>query len=120
LVRLVPAGRITATELADAMTLLAGHCVATRWAATLRDAARTGPNPAAAVVEVMDHLLPQLAADHPGLHALLETRYELAVQLGSIALRPPLQAWLRELRGGSKSARTARLILAEASPGGTR
>jgi Family of unknown function (DUF6493) len=118
--RLVPAARIKAAELANAMALLAGHCTATRWSATLRDAARTSPDAASAVVEVLDHLLPQLGADHPGLHALLETRYEEAVRRGHRAASEPLRTWLQRLQGGSKAARTARLILAEATDCGDR
>ncbi|GAA1852699.1 DUF6493 family protein [Asanoa iriomotensis] len=115
--RLVPAGRITAEDLAGAMAHLAGHCTATRWAATLRDAARTGPAASAAVVEVLDHLLPRLAANHPGLHALLETRHEEAVRLGRGAVGDPMLTWLRTVTGGSKAARLARLVLAEAAHG---
>jgi len=118
--RLVPAGRIAASELASAMANLAGHCTATRWAATLRDSARSGQAAAAAVVEVLDHLLPQLGSNHPGLGAILETRYEEAVRLGLRAVREPARAWLESLRGGSKAARTARLILAEATGGDDR
>ena len=36
---LVPAGRMSAEAVAAGMTTVAGHCTATRWAATLRDAA---------------------------------------------------------------------------------
>lgn len=116
--RVLPATRITALELAAAMVHLAGHCTATRWAATLRDAAQTGPDAARAVVGVLDHLLPQLGAGHRGLHALLETRYEEAVRLGHRAVGEPQRAWLQRFQGGSKAARTARLILAEAADGG--
>ena len=116
--RVLPATRITAPELAAAMAHLAGHCTAARWAATLRDAAQTGPDAARAVVGVLDHLLPQLGAGHRGLHALLETRYEEAVRLGHRALGESQRAWLQRFQGGSKTARTARLILAEAAGGG--
>jgi Family of unknown function (DUF6493) len=113
--RLVPAARVTAAELASAMAHVAGHCTATRWAATLRDAARTSPGAASAVVETLDHLVPQLGADHPGLHALLETRYEEAVRLGLRAVGESTRTWLQSFQGGAKAARTARLILAEAT-----
>ena len=116
--QLVPAARITAAELASAMAHLAGHCTASRWAVTLRDAARTSPDAASAVVKVLDHLLPQLAADHPGLHALLETRYEEAVRLGYRGVGEPIRTWLQSFQRGSKAARTARLILAQATESG--
>jgi hypothetical protein len=117
---LVPVARITAAELATAMAHLAGHCTATRWAATLRDAAQTGPDAGTAVIEVLDHLLPRLGADHPGLHALLEVRYEEALRLGRHRVEENLRAWLCGLQGGSKATRMARLILAETADGGGR
>ncbi|WP_116074286.1 DUF6493 family protein [Asanoa ferruginea] len=113
--RLVPAARITAAELATAMAGLARHCTATRWATTLRDAARIGPDAGSAVIDVLDDLLPRLGADQPGLHALLETRYEEAVRLGRRTVSGPATTWLQALAGSSKAARTARLILAEAT-----
>lgn len=109
--RLVP-GRISPADVAEAMALLAGHCTATRWAATLRDAARAGAT--AAVIDVLDLLLPRLGTDHPGLHALLGTRHEEAVRTGHRTVGAPLRTWLKGVTGSSKAARTAKLILEEA------
>ena len=115
---LVPSQRMPAALLADAMQNLAGHCTATRWAATMRDAAATGQGAGVAVVAVLALLLPRLPHDHPGLHALLATLHEESLRAGSIPPDGPLRSWLAGLSGRSKSAEAARALLAEV-PGGS-
>jgi hypothetical protein len=112
---LVPAGRITSEQLADAMAHLRGPCTATRWATSLRDAATAGPGPAKAVVATLTGLLPRLDADHAGLHALLTVLHEESLRLGASPNDLTLRAWLSGLAGASKAARTAAALLAEPS-----
>jgi hypothetical protein len=110
---LMPTARISTALLARAMTYLAGHCTATRWAATLRDAANANGDAARSVVEVLTLLLPQLPYDHPGLHALLTTLHEERLRLGSPPSNDALRSWLAGLGGASKTTKAGGALLLE-------
>ena len=110
---LVPSGRIDATSVATAMATVAGPCTATRWAASLRDAAAVNPDAGRAVVAVLSSLLPRLGPDHAGLHALLDALREESVRHGVGVADPALRAWLGGITGATKAARAARALLAE-------
>lgn len=107
---LVGTGRVAPTGLADAMELTAGHCTATRWGASLRDASAT-PMGARAAVATLTSLLPRLQAGHPGLHALLDVLHEESLRHGLPVTDASLRAWLQGFSGSSKAARTARALL---------
>jgi hypothetical protein len=112
-VALMPTARMPAALLADAMTNLAGHCTATRWAATLRDAANASDDAARSVVDLLALLLPQLPHDHPGLHALVATLHEESIRVGSTPSHGALRSWLAGLSGGSKGVKAAKALLVE-------
>ena len=97
--------------LADAMVLTAGHCTATRWASSLRDASATAPS-ARAAVATLTALLPRLQPGQQGLHALLDVLHEESLRYGIAVTDPALRSWLRSLSGSSRSARAARALLA--------
>jgi hypothetical protein len=110
---LVPSGRIDATSLATAMAAVAGPCTATRWAVALREAAAVDPAVGRAVVDVLVSLLPRLARDHAGLHAVLDALREESLRYGVAVRDPELRAWLGGIAGASKAGRAARALLAE-------
>ncbi|WP_375431532.1 DUF6493 family protein [uncultured Friedmanniella sp.] len=103
-------GALPAPQLADAMSAMAGPSKATRWAESLRNAASGGGG--TAVVEVLTHLVPQLPSSHHGLYALLDLLHQEQLRLGGPVDDPALRTWLAELRGSSRSARSARALLA--------
>ena len=108
---LVP-GRLPVAALAGAMGREAALAVATRWAASLRDVARASPEGSATVVALLSSVLPVLARDHRGLHALLDLLHEELLRgPGVVADRRTLD-WLAGLSGGSRAARTAGELLA--------
>ena len=98
-------------NVADAMVLTAGHCTATRWASSLRDASATGPG-ARAAVATLTALLPRLQPGHQGLHALLDVLHEESLRHGIAVTDPALRSWLQGFDGSSKSARAAQALLA--------
>ncbi len=108
---LVATGRISPDALADAMVLTAGHCTATRWASSLRDASATGPG-ARAAVATLTALLPRLQPGRQGLHALLDVLHEESLRHGIAVTDPALRSWLQSFSGSSKSARAAQALLA--------
>jgi hypothetical protein len=116
LTNLVP-DRLSVELLAEAMTVMAQHCPANRWAAALRDAASTAPAAAVTVVDLLAELLPNLPHDHNGVSGLLETLQEEALRTGHYPVRAELRAWLANLKGGSKSAKVAKAILADMGGG---
>lgn len=106
----VPAGRLGASDLALAMAVTREVSVGTRWAESLRRVAEAGA--AGAVVDVLTHLLPHLERGHRGLHALLDVLHQELLRSGRRASPPELRVWLGGFSGSSKSARTAKALLA--------
>jgi hypothetical protein len=109
---LVPGNRIPAAQLVDAMASLAGHCTATRWAATLRDVAAVGPAAALSVVDVLARLLPRLPYDHQALHALVSALHEESLRINAMPSGEPLTSWLAGFTGSSTGAKAAKRLLA--------
>jgi hypothetical protein len=105
---LLSSRRLDTGTLAAAMANLAEHATATRWAATLG-----ASGAAAAVVDVLTRLLPELPRDYPGLHALLSTFHEDSVRARIVPAGDELRAWLTGFAGSTKATKTARAILAE-------
>jgi hypothetical protein len=108
---LVP-GRLPVSDLADAMGRQAALAVATRWAASLRDVATASPDGGATVVALVSAVLPTLAVDHRGLHALLDLLHEEVLRGPGVVTDRRTRDWLAGLSGGSRAARTARDLLA--------
>jgi len=105
----VAAGRLSADVLAQAMASLAGFCQAGRWAASLSQLAEASGD--SFVNTVLTLLLPRLALELRGVHALLELLLEDTLRRGS---RPDgaLRSWLEGFSGGSRAARAARQLCA--------
>lgn len=109
---LVPTERLPVDALAAAMTRQAEMAVATRWAQSLRDVALASRSSHQVVVALLVAVLPELSAQHRGLHALLDLLREETLRGAGRVGDERLRAWLAGLTGSSRAARTARELLA--------
>jgi hypothetical protein len=107
---LVPTGRVPAAEVADVLARYADGWTIARAADSLRHAAGA-PGAAAAVVDVLTSLVPQLGPSYRGLAALLDVLHDQSLRLGATPTDPALRATLEQVTGSSKAARTARALL---------
>ncbi|NTW39851.1 MAG: hypothetical protein HGA44_08155 [Cellulomonadaceae bacterium] len=107
---LVPTGRVPAGAVATVLARYAEAWPAVRWAESLT-AASQGPGGAAAAVELLRTLLPQLPTNHRGLNKLLDVLRDETLRHGWRVDDPVLRQWLGLFGGSSAAATTARLLL---------
>ncbi|MGN8245470.1 DUF6493 family protein [Cellulomonas soli] len=107
---LVPTGRLAAGDIADTLARYADAWPAVRWAESLT-AVSQGPGGSAAAVDLLTALLPQLPANHRGLHGLLGVLRDESLRCARPVADPRLRQWLGLLTGSSAAASTARQLL---------
>lgn len=107
--------RASVEGVAAAFVRHAPGCVATRWAASLADAAAISVSAERAVADTLAATLPQLSRTHHGIDKLLDLLAELAGRHSRPITAPSLRAWLEGYSGASRAARAAAALLARTS-----
>lgn len=107
---LVPTGRIKIADVAGVLAANAEAWTVSRWTETLASCA-AAPGAAAAVVDLLTTLLPQLPTSQRGINKALDLLREESLRQGRPVTDPTLRAWLDRFTGSSTSARAARAML---------
>lgn len=108
----VPSGQISVDSLAAAMADVCAIAPVTRWSARLREAASISPATGHAACGLLTTLLPRLDTELRGIGSALDTLHEESLRLGLSISDTALRNWLGGFTGPSKSARTAKALLA--------
>lgn len=107
--------RASVDSVAAAFVRHAPGCVATRWAASLADAAAISLSAERAVADTLAATLPHLSHAHHGIDKLLDLLAELSGRPSRSITTPVLRAWLEGFSGASRASRAAAALLARPS-----
>ena len=109
-VDLVARGRLSATELAVALSSSLPVAVLSRWADSFRRLADAGR--ADITVDALTSVLPHVPAGTRGLHGLVDVLHQELLRTGRTVGNETLRSYLSTFAGSSKAAHSARAIVA--------
>jgi Family of unknown function (DUF6493) len=115
LIAAIDDGRIDGPLLGGAMRSLLPTklIIPSRWAKTLRDAARVSPSHARVVARALEHALGEELVEPPrDMLALLELLKELLIELGESISLTAARVWLAGWKAAGKSAKVVKDLLA--------
>jgi hypothetical protein len=110
IIDLISRQRLTTDDLAAALVTTAPAAVPARWAHALQHVAAAGHSKI--TIQLLTNLLPALPRDRTGLHALLDLLHQELLRTNGTATDGHLRNYLTQLTGSSKTAKSARAILA--------
>lgn len=103
-------GALLAAELATAMTNMLPLATLSRWTSTFTEVARSGPQRAELVIEVLNCALPGVPRDTAAINGLLELLRDEQLRADR-ATTDGLRPWLEGFSGSSRAAKAARALL---------
>ncbi|MHA7133571.1 DUF6493 family protein [Oerskovia turbata] len=105
-------GRLSSSDLAEALVTLAPWCVMARWGSGLGLAAAVSAEARRGVVAVLTLALPGVDRRTRGVHALLERLLDECGASGAVVRDEDFVRWARGFPGTSRAGRLARELLA--------